>query len=134
MKKTEVPQDQTIRTKNNLKELVYATDENGNYTTVLSSGWEPKAIALTNSLEQINERIEIIKQQILDGKASPILYFMEFNRMDIGILSSYVGIWKWFIKRHFKPKIFANLNDKTLQKYANAFNISISELKNFKVE
>lgn len=134
MKKSEVPQDQTIKTKDNLKELVYATDENGNYTTALSSGWEPKAIALTNSLEAINERINIAKQQIIDGKASPILYFMELNRMELGILASYVGFWKWRVKRHFMPKVFKSLNDITLEKYAKAFNITTSELKNFKAQ
>jgi hypothetical protein len=39
-------------------------------------------------------------------------------------------MWKWRVKRHFKPEVFAKLNDKTLQKYADAFDISIAELKN----
>jgi hypothetical protein len=134
MKKTEVPQDESNLSKSNVKELIYATDENGNYTTALSTGWEPKTIALNNSLEVINERTAIAKQQFLDGEASPIPYFMELNRMDIGILASYVGMWKWRIKRHFKPKIFKGLNDKVLEKYAQVFNITISELKNFKAE
>lgn len=134
MKKEEVPQDESNLSKSNIKELIYATDENGNYTTTLSSGWEPKTIALTNSMEEINERIALAKEQVLKGKTSPIPYFMELSRMDIGILASYVGIWQWRVKRHFKPKVFTGLNDKMLQKYANAFNITISELKNFKAE
>ncbi len=134
MKKEEVPQDQSNLSKSSIKELIYATDEQGNYITSLSSGWEPKTIALTNSLEEINERIAIAKEQVTKGEASPIIYFMELNKMDIGILSSYVGIWKWRVKRHFKPNIFKKLNDKVLQKYATAFEISVSELRNFKAE
>jgi hypothetical protein len=134
MKKTEVPQDESNLSKSNVKELIYATDENGNYTTSLSTGWEPKTIALNNSLEFINENVAIAKQQILDGVSSPIPYFMELNRMDIGILASYVGFWKWRVKRHFKPQVFKSLSDKVLEKYANAFNINLSELKNFKGE
>lgn len=134
MKKEEVPQDQSNLSKSSIKELIYATDEQGNYITSLSSGWEPKTIALTNSLEEINERIAIAKEQVTKGEASPIYYFMELNKMDIGILSSYVGIWKWRVKRHFKPNIFKKLNDKVLQKYATAFEISVSELRNFKAE
>lgn len=134
MKKEEVPQDQSNLSKSSIKELIYATDEKGNYITSLSSGWEPKTIALTNSLEEINERIAIAKEQVTKGEASPIIYFMELNKMDIGILSSYVGIWKWRVKRHFKPNIFKKLNDKVLQKYATAFEISVSELRNFKAE
>lgn len=130
MEKDKVPQDKSNLTKNNVKELLYATDENGNYTTTLSTGWEPKTIALTNSIEEINERIADAKQQVLNGEVSPIVYFMEINKMDLTILASYVGFWKWRVKRHFKPSVFAKLNHKILQKYADTFEISIEELKN----
>lgn len=130
MEKDKVPQDKSNLTKNNVKELLYATDENGNYTTTLSTGWEPKTIALSNSIDEINERIAEARQQVLDGEASPIVYFMEVNKMDLTILSSYVGFWKWRVKRHFKPSVFAALSDKILQKYADTFEISIEELKN----
>lgn len=132
MKKEEVPQDKGNLSNKNMKELVYATDEKGNYTTALSTGWEPKTIALSNSIEEISERVAIAKAQVENNKVSPIVYFMEYSRMDIGILSSYVGMWQWRVKRHFKPKVFAKLSDKILQKYAEAFDISIDELRNFK--
>ncbi len=134
MKKEEVPQDPSNLSKSNVRELIYATDENGNYTTELSSGWEPKAIALSNSLEDINERIETAKREVAQGQSSPIVYFMELNKMDIGILASYVGMWQWRVKRHFKPAVFSKLNDKILQKYADAFSISIHDLQHFKPE
>ncbi len=132
MKKDEVPQDKGNLSNKNMKELVYATDENGNYTTTLSTGWEPKTIALSNSIEEISERIAIAKAQVNNNEVSPIVYFMEYCRMDIAILSSYVGMWQWQVKRHFKPKVFAKLSDKILLKYTKTFNISISELRNFK--
>ena len=132
MEKEKVPQDKGNLTKNNLKELLYATDENGDYTTTLSTGWEPKTIALSNSIDDINERIAEAKMQVETGKASPICYYMELNKMDLTILASYVGMWKWRVKRHFKPTVFAKLNDTILQKYADAFEISIAELKNIK--
>lgn len=132
MKKKEVPQDKGNLSHKNMKELVYATDEKGNYTTALSSGWEPKTIALSNSINEINERIALAKTQVENNQASPIVYFMEYSRMDVAILSSYVGMWQWRVKRHFKPKVFAQLSDKILLKYAETFNVSIAELRNFK--
>ena len=132
MKKDEVPQDQGNLSKSNMKELVYATDENGNYTTALSSGWEPKTIALSNSIDDIKERIEAAQKSVENGEASPIVYFMELNKMDFSILASYVGMWKWRVKRHAKPAVFKTLSDKILQKYADAFNIAATDLKNFK--
>jgi len=130
MEKENVPQNKSNLTKNNVKKLLYATDENGNYTTTLSTGWEPKTIALSNSIDEINERIADAKQQVLNGEVSPIVYFMEVNKMDLTILSSYVGFWKWRVKRHFKPNVFATLSDKILKKYADTFEVSIEELKN----
>lgn len=131
MKKEEVPQDQSNLSKSNLRELIYATDENGNYTTELSTGWEPKTIALSNSLDEINERIQLARQQVANGEASPIIYFMELNKMDIAILSGYVGMWQWRVKRHFRPDVFKKLSNKKLEQYADAFSITPDELKNF---
>lgn len=129
MEKEKVPQDNSNLTKNNVKELLYATDENGNYTTTLSTGWEPKTIALSNSIDEINERIATAKAQVERGEVSPIYYFMERSKMDLTILASYVGLWKWRVKRHFKPSVFNKLSDSILQKYADAFEISVKELK-----
>jgi len=133
MKKEEVPQDKGNLSNNNMKELVYATDEKGNYTIALSSGWEPKSIALSNSIEEINERIAQAQEQVKNGEVSPICYYMELHKMDLIILSSYVEMWQWRVKRHFKPAVFAQLSNKTLQKYADTFNISIAELRNFRI-
>lgn len=131
MKKNEVPQDDGHLSKKNVRELLYATDEQGNYTTALSSGWEPKTVALDNAMAAVNERIEEARADVLSGKSSPVVYFMERAKMDPAILSDYVGIWQWRVKRHFKPSVFKGLSDKILQKYADAFEISIDDLKNF---
>lgn len=132
MKTDQIPQDDSNLSKKDLKELCYAVDENGNYTTALSSGWEPKSVALDGSIQLIQQRIENARQMVANGQASPIVYFMEKNKMDLSILSSYVGMWKWRVKRHFKPSVFTKLNDKILKKYADVFEISTEELKNFK--
>lgn len=132
MKANQIPQDQSSLSKKDLKELCYAVDENGNYTTALSSGWEPKSVALDGSMQLIQQRIEQAKQMVADGQASPIVYFMEKSKMDLSILASYVSMWKWKVKRHFNPKVFAKLSNRILKKYADVFEVSVEELKNFK--
>ena len=124
MKKSEVPQD-----KSNFNDLYYAVDDNGNYTTAISSGWDPKKIALENAMQEISERTAIAKVKVLNDETSPIEYYMEFHKMDMNILASYVGMWKCRVKRHFKPKIFNKLPNRVLQKYADVFEISIEKLK-----
>ncbi|TYA73948.1 hypothetical protein [Seonamhaeicola marinus] len=129
MKKSEVPQDNSNLDSLNFKELCYAVDENGNYTTAKSTGWTPKTIALDNAIAEINERVEKARQNVLNNQTSPLEYYMELHKMDLTILASYVGFWKWRVKRHFKPKVFNKLSKKTLQKYADVFEITIKQLK-----
>jgi len=129
MKKNDIPQDESNLKSVDFKELVYAVDDEGNYTTAKSSGWTPKTIALSNAIEDIEERIQKAKQRVQDGKTSPLEYYMELHKMDIGILASYLGMWQWRVKRHFKPSVFKSLKTKTLQKYAEVFEVSIAELQ-----
>ena len=129
MKSENVPQDKGSLASIQMKELCYAVDEEGKYTTKLSDGWDVKTIALNESLELIKERVADFKKRCLEGEISPVQYYMELNRMDLTVLSSYMGKWKWQLKRHFKPSVFNKLPQKTIKKYADTFNITISELK-----
>lgn len=129
MKKNEVPQDKSTLEKANIKDMVYAVDENGKYITELSTGWEPKSIALDNAIQEIEERTAAAKVRFFNNESSPIEYYMELHKMDIPILASYVSLWQWRVKRHLKPSVFRNLNSKTLQKYADVFEISIEQLE-----
>ncbi len=132
MKKENVPQDMSSLGKIT-KELCYATDSSGKYVTELSSGWDVKINALDVAWKDIEERRAKAKQQVLNGQASPLLFFMEYRLMDIGILSDYTGHWKWQIKRHLKPAVFNRISDKKLKKYAEAFNVKVEDLKTMTV-
>ncbi|VXC53241.1 MULTISPECIES: hypothetical protein [Chryseobacterium] len=131
MKKQDLPQDESNLQSANMTEVLYVTDENDNYTTANSIGWDAKKAALEESMELINERIEEAKQNVANNLVSSIVYFMELNKMDVQVLAAYVDMWQWTVKRHAKPKIFKKLSDSTLKKYADAFGISVEELKNF---
>ena len=131
MKKQDIPQDESNLQSANMTEMLYVTDENNNYTTAQSIGWEAKKAALDESMELINERIEEARQNVANNLVSPIVYFMELNKMDTQVLAAYVNMWQWTVKRHAKPKTFKKLSDSTLKKYADAFDISVDELKNF---
>ena len=132
MKKEEIPQDTSALNKLT-KEVVYAIDGSGNYTTELSTGWEVKASALDVAWQDIEKRIENARQKVLNNEASPLLFFIELRLMDIGIVAAYTGFWKWTIKQHLKPLVFKKLSDKKLQQYAKVFNVNVEELKTMKV-
>jgi len=128
MKKEEIPQDDSAL-KTLTKEVCYAVDDSGKYTTELSTGWEVKAKALDVAWEDIEQRIADAKQKVLNNEASPLLYFMEWRLMDVPIVAAYTGFWKWTVKRHLKPKVFKKLSEKKLQRYAETFNVSVEALK-----
>lgn len=132
MKKEDIPQDDGALNKLT-KEVVYAVDQSGKYTTELSTGWEVKAEALDLAWEDIQKRIELARKKVINGEASPLLYFMELRLMDTGIISAYTGFWKWTIRRHMKPAVFNKLPVEKLQKYASAFNVTVEELKTMNV-
>ncbi len=134
MKESEVPQDKSNLESASFRELCYAVDENGEYTTANSSGWDPKTIALNNAIEDIKERIEKAKKMVFNNQTSPIEYYMEVHKMDVPILASYMGLWQWRVKRHFKPAVFSKLSQKILSKYAEVFSISIEQLQDINKE
>ena len=131
MKKEDLPQDKSALDKVT-RELCYVKNEEGKYTTGLSTGWEVKKDALDNAWDDIKQRVEEAGNAVKNNEKSPIYYFMELRLMDLQVLSGYTGFWKMTIKRHLKPNVFQNLSDKKLNIYAKAFDISVEELKKFK--
>lgn len=131
MKKENLPQDQSALN-GFTREVCYVKDENGTYTTGLSTGWDVKKDALDNAWDDIHERVNEAREAVKRGEKSPIYYFMELRLMDLPVLSGYTGFWRMTIKRHFKPQVFKGLSDQKLAAYAKAFDVSVDELKNFK--
>jgi hypothetical protein len=132
MKKDEIPQDHSALV-NHFRELCYAKDNDGSYTTGLSTGWEVKSVALEQAWDEIKMRIQETIEAIQAGQKSPLAYFMELRLMDSKLLSQYTGIWHFRVKRHLNnPRVFHNLNRTTLQKYAKALDTTTEELIQFK--
>ena len=131
MKKKDLPQDDS-GLKGVTREVCYVKNRDGKYESGLSSGWNIKSEALDNAWEDINEQIVEAKKAISAGKKSPIYYFFIKHLMDFQVLTGYTGFWKISIKKHMTASGFKKLSDKKLAKYAEAFDITIDELKNFK--
>lgn len=134
MKKENVPQDKSSLSDKNIRELYYAVDQEGKYTTALSTGWTPKTIVQEATLELLEQRIQQAQTDVKKGLVSPVVYFMEVHRMDWATLAAYMNQWVWTTKRHAKPRVFKKLKPKILQKYASVFQISVEELVHFNGE
>jgi hypothetical protein len=106
MRKDEVPQDTDNLNEGKLTKLYYATDETGHYDKQNSIGNEVETVVMRQAWEVVNEKIEDAKQQVLSGKASPILYFKEKNIMTYDIVAGYVESMSWMVWLHTKPAFF----------------------------
>ena len=129
MKKKDVPQDDENLFEGKVKVVKYAVDDEGNYETVGSSGWEPENVVLKQAWDEINKKVQGTLVKIEAGELSPLAYHMEKNIMDVGMLSQYMDISKRNVSKHLEPNGFNSLDEKTLIKYAEVFDISVEELK-----
>jgi len=129
MKVKEVPQDLKFFKDTVIRDVAYAVDDNGNYTSIISNGWEIKNDALDITWNNIDEKCEEIRKQVLAGKLSPLAYHLEKNIMDVGLFARYTRQTKRKVKKHLNPEYFRELTDSVLQQYAEVLRISIEELK-----
>ncbi|MGN0225958.1 MAG: hypothetical protein ACI4A7_07795 [Prevotella sp.] len=129
MKVDEVPQDLKYYEGSDVRDVAYAIDETGHYTTVMSNGWEAKNDALEAAWDEIDNQCEEVLQRVRSGETSPLEYHAIRNLMSVSLLSVYSGFSKRTIRKHFDPKKFAELDDKTLSIYADVLRITVEQLK-----
>jgi hypothetical protein len=133
MKISEIPQDNN-KTMQGEKKTLYVVDDRGNYTRSTTSGWEAEEIVLSQVIDDFTEKAGIASLRVRKNETSPIEYFMYKKWMDTLTLAQAMGMYRWQVKRHFKPHVFKKLNDKMLNEYAKTFGVSVDALKNFPEE
>ncbi len=127
MLKKDVPQDSGMS--EGLTEVCYAVGEDGRYDLVASSGWEPKNITNDQAWDVIAAQLELVRAEVKAGRVSPLAYHMAKHQMDVTLLAQYVDLWRWRVRRHLRPKVFAGLSEAILQKYADLFDVSVAGLR-----
>jgi hypothetical protein len=111
------------------KKAIYAKDAGGHIVAVASKGWEVEEIVTSQAVEEMDALADSARQNVLNGLSAPLEYWMYARRMDLLLLAQSTGIWRWRIRRHFRPEIFARLSHKMLARYAEALGITIEELQ-----
>lgn len=127
MKKSKVPQHNVSTYAHNNK-AIYAIDEKGEYTIVPSSGWKVEEEATKQALVEFERLANLAYEQVASGKFSPLYFHMYDCRMDLQSLAQATGLFKWRIRRHFKPTIFNKLSKKMLERYGDTLGISVERL------
>jgi hypothetical protein len=111
------------------RELFYTYGREGKFEKTVGFHDESDRVTLQQAWDFFNERTEEARQKVLAGTASPVVYYMEKILTDPMNLSMMAGIPIWKVKLHFKPWFFKRMGEKNMMKYAEAFNITVEQLK-----
>ncbi|VXB06150.1 MULTISPECIES: hypothetical protein [unclassified Pseudomonas] len=133
MKLDEVPQDHSS-TYGGHSKLVYAVDASGHYQGTQSDGWEPEAYSTLLAVAELEAQEAEAREAWQRGELSPLKCLMYRYRMDEAALSQITGLWQWRVRRHFRPDIYRRLSTSLLARYAEAFGLTVDELRRYQRE
>lgn len=134
MKTTDVPQDEEQTIFAGYQRACYAVDEQGRYVVVGSVGWEVETVVNGQANDEVRAAIADALARARRGAVSPLAYHMARRQMDLGLLASYTGMSRLRIRWHLRPRPFARLPEKILQRYAQAMQLSVAELRRLPVK
>jgi hypothetical protein len=127
MRERDVPQEGN-RTLAGHRKAVYAIADDGKLRLVPSRGWEVEEIVTRQAVEDLERRASEARARALAGESSPLEYHMYRARMDVELLSQTTGLWRWRVRRHLKPAVFARLPLALRLRYAEALGIPVETL------
>ena len=123
MRERDVPQEGNATLAGHRK-AVYAVADDGRVRLVASRGWEVEEIVTTQAVQDLERLAREARERALKGLTSPLEVHMYRARMDLALLSQTTGLWRWRIRRHFRPEVFAGLSPALRQRYADALGVS----------
>jgi len=127
MRQKDVPQDRGVFGPH--CGVCYAVDDNDRFVLEKSEGWDPANLANIQAWEEVRQELEGILEDISSGDASPLLYHMKNQLMDIGMLAAYSGQSRWRVRKQLKKKGFARIPDEVMARYAKLFRLSPEAVK-----
>ncbi len=127
MRERDVPQEGNATLAGNRK-AVYAVAEDGKLRIVASRGWEAEEIVTRQAVEDLERRAQAARARVLAGETSPLEYHMYKARMDVPLLSQTTGLWRWRVRRHFRPGVFARLPLSLRRRYSEALGVPLEQL------
>ena len=126
MREDEVPQDRSFY--KGLKRVCFAVDQDSHYVPAKSAGWEVERLATEQALEQLEEEVEVLRQQVVRGEIAPLAYHMATRQMPPKLFAQHAGLATWRVKRHLQPKRFAKLSGELLARYAHCLDLPVAAL------
>jgi hypothetical protein len=108
--------------------ILYAEKDDKTYGAMQTGSYVSKHFLDDYLLKKENLEKEL-RAEVVKGNVSSVYYFMVLLDMGPGDLARRVGIGQRKLRKHFKPEVFAKLDEAMLEKYAVVFAVTADELK-----
>lgn len=116
----------------NSEMILFAEKEDKSYDAIISGSYVVKHFLSDFYLKKENLD-KVLREGMKKRNISPVFYYMLMQDMGPGDLAKRVGISKRKLRKHFRPDVFAKLEDVTLQKYALVFGITVEQIKEINI-
>ncbi|MDR3159488.1 MAG: hypothetical protein LBU11_10925 [Zoogloeaceae bacterium] len=123
----EVPQEESAAYGGHQKGI-YARGADGRLVLVPTCGWEAEEIVTRQAVETFDELAAAALKRARAGQASPLECHMYRARMDESLLAQATGLWRWRVRRHLRPEVFACLPQRLRARYAQALGMDVERL------
>lgn len=108
--------------------LTYKPDADGAVQSVCDDGFEDSNLVHDVAWSLIHRNALDAWNDAKAGRRSTLHYHMTANLLNPDMLAQLVGMWRWRVRRHLRPDVFAGLSSALLQKYAWALRLTVEEL------
>jgi hypothetical protein len=108
--------------------ILYVEKEDGKYGPMQTGSYLTKNYLDDYELKRRHLE-EKLRSQIQHRETSPIYYYMILEDLTLSELASRANVRKSKVRRHLQYDSFISIDKKTLQQYAEVFNVTVGELE-----
>jgi len=110
--------------------ILYVEKEDGSYARVESASYLSSNF-LDDYFDKLKKWDTELKEQLEKGEISPVYYYLIMLEFGEGDLASRVGISKRRLRKHCKMDAFERISLKMLKRYADVFDVPVSNMLHF---
>jgi hypothetical protein len=110
--------------------VLFVEKEDGSYGRVESASYLSSNY-LDDYLDKLKKWDKELKDQLEKGEISPVYYYMIMLEFGEGDLASRVGICRRKLRKHFQMAGFEKISLKLLKRYADVFDVPVSNMLHF---
>lgn len=110
------------------RKAAYAVDGHGKYVVVPSRGYEAEKAATSVALLAQDRAVLQAWEAVRRGEKSPLAYHLAVRQWTTGLAAAHVGVARWRIWWHQKPRVFRALPDSLFLRYCQALAVTPEEL------